>query len=830
MGFFNKIFTSLGILFLTLAVYQLQAQTLIVRNAQTQEKLNQVAVFSADLLHYNTTDSLGVASLEGFSTKQWIQLQLLGFEDQHFYWEGESLVEMYLEPQIENLEEVILSVARSANKRASLAEKVSVIRADMIQKNRTETAAELLQSAGGVRIQRSQGGGGSPVIRGFEANRILLVVDGVRMNNAIYRSGHLQNAITIDPHILDRIEVVYGSSSVGYGSDALGGVVHYYTKSPKIGMDKAVQSHFSTSYNTANTAWVQNVAVETSDARWGTYTSLSYSSFGDIRMGKNRFHDYEDWGKNFLYSENTATDYRTVPTVNTDPSLQKNTSYSQWDLFHKIVYQQSESIQWGLNLQFSRSSDIDRYDKLSEYNGDSLKFSEWYYGPQIRLLLAPRTEFFPQKRWMDRGKVILAYQYVEESRNSRRFTSLNRKSQEETVNVWSINADFDTKKINKQKWSYGTELLYNRIQSIAYQRELGVRNNRVESLGLRLPVPTRYPSDGSTYGSFAVYLNWIYELSEKITLNVGSRFTLTSIDANWTETALINASFTNVHLQSEALTNTVGLSYRPTQRWQWNTLLSNGFRSPNIDDIGKIRESNGQLIVPNDFLKPEYAYTAETSLRFNSTNREFYGGINTYATLVSQHIVRSDYTIFSDTSTEDVNTILYNGEEVRTIANKNLGNRWIYGGSLDLRWNIKEYWKTQLSLTYTAADENMQYGPMPSISPFFGFWEMSYQINDFSTALRVDFSDAKAPDQYSFGGEDGLEETPIIRPTAEVVTDRYAGMPAWSDWSLVGRYSPSDTWQLHFGITNILDAHYRTFASGISAPGRSLRLGIDLNF
>ena len=78
----------------------------------------------------------------------------------------------------------------------------------------------------GVKVQKTQFGGGSPVLRGMEANRILLVVDGVRMNNAIYRKGHLQNSITVSPSMLDKTEVLFGPSSVIYGSDALGGVIH----------------------------------------------------------------------------------------------------------------------------------------------------------------------------------------------------------------------------------------------------------------------------------------------------------------------------------------------------------------------------------------------------------------------------------------------------------------------------------------------------------------------------------------------------------------------------------------------------------------------------
>ena len=105
-------------------------------------------------------------------------------------------------------------------------------------------------------------GGGSPVIRGMESNRVMLVIDGVRMNNAIYRKGHLQNAITVSPNQLDKTEVVFGPSSVIYGSDALGGVIHYYTKTPKISKKTKVNSSFFNRYSSINNEITNNASVE----------------------------------------------------------------------------------------------------------------------------------------------------------------------------------------------------------------------------------------------------------------------------------------------------------------------------------------------------------------------------------------------------------------------------------------------------------------------------------------------------------------------------------------------------------------------------------------
>ena len=124
----------------------------------------------------------------------------------------------------------MLSVSRNTEKRARIAEHIEVITQHTIALQSPQTTADLLALTPGVKVQKSQFGGGSPVLRGMESNRVLLVVDGVRMNNAIYRKGHIQNSITVSPNLLARTEVLFGPSSIIYGSDALGGVIHYYTK------------------------------------------------------------------------------------------------------------------------------------------------------------------------------------------------------------------------------------------------------------------------------------------------------------------------------------------------------------------------------------------------------------------------------------------------------------------------------------------------------------------------------------------------------------------------------------------------------------------------
>lgn len=132
------------------------------------------------------------------------------------------------------LEEVVISANKSVVPKQDIIQQISIIKTPAISNNNSQTTASLIENLGNAFVQRSQAGGGSIVIRGFEASRVVLMVDGVRMNNLIYRAGHLQNIITVDNTVLDKVEILNGPASTMYGSDALGGVVSMYTRAPEL--------------------------------------------------------------------------------------------------------------------------------------------------------------------------------------------------------------------------------------------------------------------------------------------------------------------------------------------------------------------------------------------------------------------------------------------------------------------------------------------------------------------------------------------------------------------------------------------------------------------
>ena len=260
LRFLNKLYKPeyLWILFF-LVLSESYSQQISVQDETTSERLPDVVIYNEDKSKSIITNTNGSVDLGIFSDDEKIYFQLLGYSLLETF--KEKIFDggiIFLQEESQALDEVILSVARSESNINQVAEKVSVIKSADVFLTSPSSGAELLELSPGVRIQKSQGGGGSPVIRGFEANRVLIVVDGVRMNNAIYRSGHLQNSITIDPNNIERAEVIFGSSSVGYGSDAMGGVIHYYTKNPVLNSSQKISSSFTTNYSSANQSITNN--------------------------------------------------------------------------------------------------------------------------------------------------------------------------------------------------------------------------------------------------------------------------------------------------------------------------------------------------------------------------------------------------------------------------------------------------------------------------------------------------------------------------------------------------------------------------------------------
>ena len=716
----------------------------------------------------------------------------------------------------ELLNEVFLSATKGKENISRIAEQVAVVSGKEIQNSTPQTSADMLAGIPGVKVQKTQFGGGSPVLRGMEANRILLVVDGVRMNNAIYRKGHLQNSITVSPNMLEKTEVIFGPSSVIYGSDALGGVIHYYTRMPKTSEKTMVNAEFMSRIGTVNNEFTVQGGVEVQMKNWATYTNISHSKFGDLKMGKNRRHDFNDWGKQFEYSNNSSDFYNASPLINTDPEKQRQVGFDQTDFLQKVFIPFGRKSELIFNMQYSTSSDINRFDKLTETSDDQLKFAEWYYGPQNRLLVSSQLNIELNNKWLNTGSITMAFQNVEESRVDRKFDSFDRSSKFENVNVYSLNADFSTnlRNISNRNFGYGFEIAFNDVSSKAKGEVLEVNGNDIIGISDTFTVQSRYPDGGSSYISSAIYMAYRQDLTKKSTLNTGIRLTNTQLKAKWIDETYISMPENDISLKNSAVTITAGYVFKPNTNWQINGVLSSGFRSPNIDDIGKIREKRGVVTVPNIDLEPEFAYNFEAGVLKYFKNKNYYFGLTTYYTLLDNYIIRAPF-ILNGSS-----TIIYDGDALEMAANVNNKTAYIVGGTATVKGNITDAFHAKASLTYTKGKAYDTKEPLSSIPPVFGSLDLIYSKNKIETGLNLYFNGRKKLEDYNISeGIDNIEETPYLTNK-----QAYYGTPSWNTVNFFTRYRATKNIDFLVSVDNIFDQHYKEFASAISAPGRNFSL------
>ena len=804
---------------------QVFGQTITVVGDEKGFPVEAAAIYTKDLRISMITNSKGRADISAFANLDTIIISHVSYVD---YKTSKTALKkanyrVSLLKKTARLDEVVLSVFRNKENATRIAEQTIALTREDISKRSPQTTADLLASVPGIKVQKSQFGGGSPVLRGMESNRVLLVVDGVRMNNAIYRKGHLQNSITVSPTQLDRTEIVFGPSSVLYGSDALGGVIHYYTKTPKIAEKETVKSSFFSRFGSVNQEVTTSVSAELSFKKWASYTSISYSSFGDLQMGKNRSHGFSDWGLVPNYSQNIGGDYFESPTVNSDPTIQRNTGYNQTDVLQKFYVPLSKKTELHVNLQYSTSSNIPRFDKLSELKSGVLKFAEWYYGPQHRFMASTQLSINPQKKWIDKGTFTVAYQNIKEARIQRKFGDLETYFRNEEVDVFSLNGDFTVPltAIENRNLSYGFEFSYNDVSSVAEGRTILVSDNKVDGYDGLFNIQSRFPDKGSSYMSGAIYADYRQDLNEKSTLNTGLRWTNTYLNALWLDESFVSLEQDEIVLKNLALTFTMGYVYKPNRDWKINSVISSGFRSPNIDDIGKVREKNGVVTLPNIGLKPEFAYSGEVGVQKFFNDRTFSLGFTTYYTLLQDYITRE----------ADGTRIVYNGELGDVVRNVNKSRAYIKGFTTNYFGRLNQNWKTSGFITYTQGKSMDTDEPMSSIPPLFGAVELSYHKKRCEFTASYRFNAKKDISTYNISeGIDNHVQTPIVDSNATNPVDRYYGSPSWMTFGLHARYSINENFTIQSAVTNLFDEHYKEFASGVSSPGRNFSVSVQATF
>ena len=785
-----------------------QSQNIRVINKVTKEPIFGVAVYNIDKTKSVITNFRGEADLTKFSDTETIYFKHLShiLKTLTKTQIGTSN-KVYLVSNTQGLEEIVISASKFQQDRKDIPQKIVSINAENIQFANVQTSADLLESSGQVFVQKSQLGGGSPMIRGFSTNRLLITVDGVRMNNAIFRGGNLQNVISIDPFSIENTEVTLGSGSVIYGSDAIGGVMSFYTQKPKLSYADSLMfsGNAVVRYASASQEKTGHFDFNLGYQKWGFTTSVSHTDYGDLRMGSYGPDDY-------LRPEFAlATPDGDVIIENDDPLVQKSSGYNQLNLMQKVHYKPDDDLSFDLGLFYASTTDIPRYDRLIRYSGNTLRSAEWHYGPQQWFMSNLQvTKLSSKSNLYNKIKATAAYQNFKESRRNRDFASPIRTLREEVVDAYSFNLDLEKRLTLKTQFFYGGEYVYNKVGSFGFKEDL---DNNTQS-----PSVSRYPN-GSSWQSAAVYSSIKYKPNPRFVFQSGLRFNYVVSDADFTENnVFLNLPFDAVKNESEALTGTAGISWSPNPIVQWKVNASSAFRAPNIDDVGKVFDSEpGAVVVPNDNLKPEYAYSGEVGLKLNVHDKLILD-MSTYYTYLDNALVRRNYNLNGDTE------IMYDGELSSVQAIQNASKAWIYGFEMGLKLTISK----QLDLTSqyaiiggTETAGNIEV-PIRHVAPNFGNTHLVWSSDRFKFDVFANYNDNLAFNQ--------LAPSEIQKDYIYALDENGNPFsPSWYTINFRTQYQINKSTKISASLENITDQRYKTYSSGIAAPGRNFILSLRYN-
>ena len=785
------------------------AQVLTVKDLESGLPLANASVSSEALHLLVTTDLKGQVDVSGFNGAEKIEIRYFGYKTSILSYAdfAQAQYTIALNPSKISLDQVVISASRWNQNRRDIPSRISIISSNDIALQNPQTAADLLGASGEVFIQKSQQGGGSPMIRGFSTNRLLYAVDGIRMNTAIFRSGNIQNVISLDPFATERTEVFFGPGSIIYGSDAIGGVMSFETLSPKLAKtDKPlVTGKAVTRFSSANKEKTAHFDVNVGWKKWALLSSVSSVDYGDLRMG--RFGP-DEYLRPFYVQRQNSTD---IVVTNDDPLVQRPTGYAQVNMMQKVRFKPSEKWDIQYAFHYSTTSDYSRYDRQIRLRNGLPRSGEFYYGPQVWIMNNLSITHAPNHGVYDQMTIRLARQFFEESRIDRDLNRTERRIRVEKVNATSVNFDFLKSIGLKHKLFYGLEGVSDEVKSIGTNVDVSTNKTTVG--------PSRYPQ--STWSSYAAYLNYQWKTTEKLLFQTGLRYNNFALDADFSKNlAFFPFPFATAELNNAALTGNFGIVLNPNDNLTINANASTGFRSPNVDDVGKVFDSTpGSVVIPNPNLKAEYAYNFELGIA------KIFGevlkiDVTGFYTTLENAMVRRNATLNGESK------INYNGtlSQVQSIQNAAVAN--VYGVQAGVELKIAKGLSFSSQFNFQKGEEELDNGtksPSRHAAPWFGVSRLNYLANGLNLQFYAQYSGEVSYENLS---EEGRATDYIYAIDAN--GKPYS--PSWYTLNFKALYPIDDKFTLTGGVENLTDQRYRPYSSGIVAPGRNVILALSLKF
>lgn len=782
------------------------AQTITIKDQETQKPIEMVSLYSENPHAHATTNAEGQADISAFKGAEKIEIHRLGYKTLiRSYASLEPAYEVQMETSILSLDEVVVSGTRWIQTSSHIPSKIVTLSPKEVALQNPQTAADLLSVSGKVYIQKSQQGGGSPMIRGFATNRLLYSVDGVRMSTAIFRSGNIQNVINLDPFAIENTEIFFGPGSVIYGSDAIGGVMSFQTLSPQLSYtDKTlITGKAVTRYSSANNEMTGHFDATVGWKKWALVSSISAWDYDHLRQGSNGPDDYL---KPYYVQRQDSMD-RVI--TQDDPLLQIPSGYSQINFIQKLRFKPHENWDFQYGFHYSETSPYGRYDRHTMVRNGTARYAEWDYGPQKWMMNNLSISHAHKNAVYDEMTLRLAQQSFKESRISRSLNKDERNTQAEQVEAYSANLDL-TKSIGlKNTLFYGLEYVFNDIASTGILEDIFT--------GMKVAGPSRYPQ--STWSSLGVYVNDEFRWSDKFSTQAGLRYNQIMLDATF-DTTFYPFPFTKANIQNGALTGSLGAVFRPTDTWAINANFGTAFCSPNVDDLGKVFDSEpGAVTVPNPDLKSEYAYNVDLGIA--KVIGEFLRiDVTGYYTILKNALVRRDFQLNGQDS------IVYDGTLSQVQAIQNAAEAKVYGIQAGLEIKLPKGFSLLSDLNYQVGEEELENGtasPLRHAAPMFGISKLNFHYHKLSMQFYATYQGERKHEDLP---EEEKAKTEIYAKDAN--GKNYA--PSWYTINFKAMYDLTNQLTVNAGIENLTDQRYRSYSSGLSAPGRNFIISLRANF
>ena len=558
----------------------------------------------------------------------------------------------------------------------SLPGSVGKVNRELINSTWSRTGAEALENATGVWLQKTNHGGGAPIIRGLTGNQVLLTLDGVRLNNSIYRYGPNQYLSQINPSWIDHIDVKRGSGSVEYGSDALGGVVNIHSGSPLYTDESQLLINLGTTLGT--------------HYRLKNYTEISAS--GDVILTSPDFYVKAGYTRssfgNLISGSPEVTQVASGYLENAG-----NFKYA-----HKINENNAITIAWFRDIQ----KEVGRTDKMTG------KYDEYFFDPQIMDLGYIRWSISDHDKYFEKIEATLSYNKVEENRRIREANSFMQNNESDLVNTLGAKVLIVLNIADNWKAASGVEYYQDRVNSSAYTLAL-LQASRTPYRGLY--------TDNARMKSASLFSNHVVDFG-KLNLTFGARLNNTNIEGQ-------DLEFGDFQVDPTALVGSAGLNYELIKGFAVMAQVSTGFRSPNINDISSFGLFDYGFEVPSPDLKPEKSLSSELGIKMFF--QKLSGTFTAYQTNLSNLIVRQPG-VFNGDST-------YNGEPV--YQKTNTDKALIRGIETDWNWLATKKILVSAYATYTFGKDLENENPLRRIPPLFGQLRVKYKISNRISAGSV---------------------------------------------------------------------------------------------